>query len=72
MAKVVLTFEDDKESQMISFYSDRDIDLDGDLNSMTPAEQLASIAVSLLDEYVSKAGADVERTLPVGKHQKLN
>lgn len=72
MAKVVLTFDDADDSQMISFYSDRNIDLDGDMNAMTSAEQLAALAIKLLDEYIQDAGADVEYQLPKGTNKRLN
>jgi hypothetical protein len=72
MAKVVITFQDGDNEQLISYYSDRETDLNDDLNKMTSAEQLAAIAIQLLDEYVSKAGANVERPLPKGQNQRLN
>jgi hypothetical protein len=65
MAKVVITFQDGKDEQLISFFSDRGIDLNQtDMTTMTPAEQLAALSIQLLDEYAVKAGANVERILP--------
>jgi hypothetical protein len=65
MAKVALIFEDGKEDQIISYYSDRNISLDDDLNKLTKAEALAAIAMQLLGDYIEKAGADVEYERPL-------
>ena len=73
MAKVVITFQDGDDEQLISYFSDRGVDINSiDMNAMTPAEQLAVIALDLLDAYVSKEGATVERSLSKDAADKMN
>jgi hypothetical protein len=73
MAKIVLTFQDGDDEQLISYFSDRDVDITSiDMNALTPAEQLAAIALDLLDEYVTKEGASVERPLSKEVTDKMN
>jgi hypothetical protein len=65
MAKVCLIFEDNDDAQMISFYSDRNISLDEDIETLMPAEQLASIAIKLLEQYVNEEGATTTFEKPI-------
>lgn len=74
MAKVVITFEDGTDDEQLIYYSsDRDVDLNElDPDKMTAAEQLATIAIQLLDEYMEKEGIEVDKFGPRRKPEGLN
>jgi hypothetical protein len=60
MARISLIFEDAEEGQIISYTSDRGVTLQESFEELTPAEQLASIAMTLIEDYIVENEGEVE------------
>jgi hypothetical protein len=60
MARVVVTFEDTDDGQIVTYDSSTGTSMDADSQIMTDAEQLASTSIILLQEYLADTGAKIE------------
>jgi len=60
MARVILTFEDNGDEQIVTYDSSTGASLDSNMDAMTDAEYLAACAVILLQKHLTEEGANVE------------